>query len=256
MSNFDFLHAKFPELADDGRKAEKYLYLDNEVCMFFISRIFDNAVKYICSFNNVQNDGTKLAEPINELFAKHAVDEGIYWLLKMMRNFRNGNAHNKDYSLNESMILLQMSHILCEWLMENYGDGNYKRSGFIMPQSEQPAPSPAPTPQPQTQQKVPAMPAMSDAEFIKLCIKGTPKQIRTAITNGANVNAKGAQGRTALMNAVIQNPNPQVVDVLIDSGANVNAKNNKGMKALQFVHHNKKLRDTNTHKRLEKLTQN
>ena len=134
--NFDFLAEKFPELAENGRKAEKYLYADNEVCMFFISRIFDNAVKYICSFNDVAVDGTKLAEPINELFQKKAVDESIYLLLEMMRTFRNGNAHNKDYSLNDSMILLQMSHILCEWLMTEYGQTGYQRKGFMMPVSE------------------------------------------------------------------------------------------------------------------------
>ncbi len=131
--NFEFLAGKFPELADYGSKAEKYLYTDNEVCMFFISRIFDNAVKYLCSFNDVIFDGTKLAEPINELFQKKAVDESIYWLLEMMRIFRNGNAHNKNYPLNDSMILLQMSHILCEWLMTEYGNTGYQRRGFIMP---------------------------------------------------------------------------------------------------------------------------
>ena len=68
--NFEFLAGKFPELADYGSKAEKYLYTDNEVCMFFISRIFDNAVKYICNFNDMIIDGTNLAEPINELFQK------------------------------------------------------------------------------------------------------------------------------------------------------------------------------------------
>ena len=133
QSNFNFLAEKFPKLAEYGRKAEKYLYADNEVCMFFISRIFDNVVKYLCAVNNVNNDGIRLAEPINDLFQKNAIDEGVYLLLETMRIFRNGNAHNKDYSLNESMILLQVSHILCEWLMENYGKTGYKRKGFTMP---------------------------------------------------------------------------------------------------------------------------
>ena len=133
LSNFNFLAEKFPKLAEYGRKAERFLYSDNEVCMFFISRIFDNVVKYLCAVNHVNNDGIRLAEPINELFQKNAIDEGVYLLLDMMRTFRNGNAHNKDYSLNESMILLQMSHVLCEWLMETYGKTGYTRKGFTMP---------------------------------------------------------------------------------------------------------------------------
>ncbi len=102
--------------------------------MFFVSRIFDNVAKYLCSVNDVDTDGTKLAEPINELFQKKAIDEGVYLLLEMMRTFRNGNAHDKDYSQNESMILLQVSHMLCEWLMENYGKTGYTRKGFTMPE--------------------------------------------------------------------------------------------------------------------------
>ncbi len=117
--NFDFLRVKFPELAEDGGKAEKYLYADNEVCMFFISRIFNNVVKILSTINGVKNNGTNLAEPLGEMFRENMIDEGTYMLLEMMRNFRNGNAHNKDYSFNESIILLQLSRILCEWLMED-----------------------------------------------------------------------------------------------------------------------------------------
>ena len=240
-SNFVFLAGKFPELAEDGAKAEKYLYADNEVCMFFISRIFDNVVKYLCSVNGVNNDGIRLAEPINDLFQKRAIDEGVYLLLEMMRTFRNGNAHNKDYSLNESMILLQMSHVLCEWLMETYGKTGYTRKGFTMP------PNPAKPAMPQP-------PAMSDSEFVNLCATGTAKKVKAAIINGANVNASKAKGRTALIAAVLANPNPDVIELLIDSGANVNAKSNKGVNALGYAHHNKHLANTKALARLQALT--
>ena len=242
-SNFNFLAEKFPELADDGRKAEKYLYADNEVCMFFISRIFDNVVKYLCSVNGVNNDGIRLAEPINDLFQKNAIDEGVYLLLEMMRTFRNGNAHNKDYSLNESMILLQMSHVLCEWLMESYGKTGYTRKGFTMPQD------PA-KPQP------PAKPAaMSDDAFINLCMTATAQRVKNAITNGANVNATNSKGRTALMLATLKNHHPDVIELLIDSGADVNAKSKKGVNALGYAHHNPYLEEnTRAFARLKSLT--
>ena len=242
-SNFNFLAEKFPELADDGRKAEKYLYADNEVCMFFISRIFDNVVKYLCSVNEVNNDGTKLAEPINDLFQKKAIDEGVYLLLEMMRNFRNGNAHNKDYSLNESMILLQMSHILCEWLMEVYGDSCYQRKGFIMPpNTAKPAPL-QPTPS-----------ATSDEDFLTLCATGTPQQIAAALKNGANVNAANSKGHTALMMAAMHNTHYQVIGLLINSGAEVNAKSKTGINALTYAEKNTHIRDSQTFTRLKSLT--
>ncbi|MBR0150685.1 MAG: DUF4145 domain-containing protein [Synergistaceae bacterium] len=172
--NFAFLRGKFPELADDGEKAEKYLYADNEVCMFFISRIFDNVVKILCSINGVKNNGDNMAGPLAELFKNKAIDQGIFLVLEMMRIFRNGNAHNKDYSLNESLILLQLSHIVCEWLMETHGGSNYRRKGYAVPPREIPAPEAKP---PATVQKPPApkpavKPApMSDKEFVALCAK-------------------------------------------------------------------------------------
>ena len=61
---------------------------NNEVCMFFMSRIFNNIVKYICKFHDVKNNGTNLAEPISELFRNKAIDESIYLTLEMMRAFR------------------------------------------------------------------------------------------------------------------------------------------------------------------------
>ena len=247
--NFDFLKDKFPELARDGEKAEKYLYSgDNEVCIFFISRIFDNAVKLICGFNDVKA-GDNLAEPIRELMERKVIDCGIYLLLEMMRTFRNGNAHNKDYSLNDSIILLQESHILCEWLMETYGGTNYQRKGFSMPPRENNRSVTTSKPVITKAVKV-----LSDDEFIALCTNAAAKKIKAAISSGANPNAKDGRGRTALMFAVLKNSHPDAVDVLIDAGAKVNAKTNKGVKALTYSAHNKNLQGTETLKRLQKLT--
>lgn len=248
--NFAFLRGKFPELADDGEKAEKYLYADNEVCMFFISRIFDNIVKILCSINGVKTNSDHMAGPLSELFKNKAIDEGVYLVLEMMRTFRNGNAHNKDYSLNESLILLQLSHIVCEWLMETHGGTNYRRKGYAVPAREIPAPKanpPATVPKPATPKPAP----MSDKEFVALCAKGTVSQVQAALKKGANPKAKSTKGRTALMMAACSNPHVEVVDILIEAGADVKAKNNRGKTALDYAVQNKKLQGTETLKRLE-----
>ena len=64
---------------------------------------------------------------------------------------------------------------------------------------------------------------MSDADFIMLCGSGSLQQVKDAIKNGANVKAKGFNGRTPLMAAVESNSNPEVVTVLIKAGADVSA---------------------------------
>ncbi|SHN65631.1 Ankyrin repeat-containing protein, partial [Desulfovibrio litoralis DSM 11393] len=66
--------------------------------------------------------------------------------------------------------------------------------------------------------------AMSDEDFIQLCKKGTLEEVKKAIANGANVNAKDIDDRTALMRAVYSNPSPDVIAELIKAGADVNAK--------------------------------
>ena len=46
---------------------------------------------------------------------------------------------------------------------------------------------------------LPALGAMSNEDFIKLCEEGTLQQVKTALIEGADVNAKGKYNRTALM---------------------------------------------------------
>ena len=45
----------------------------------------------------------------------------------------------------------------------------------------------------------PGWAAMSDAEFLNLCQKGTVQEVQAALDAGAAVNAKGEDGMTALM---------------------------------------------------------
>ncbi len=75
-----------------------------------------------------------------------------------------------------------------------------------------------------------AVAAMTDEDFVQLCGKGTVQEIRTALLNGANPNAKDNNGVTALMVATIDNP--EAVSYLLNVGADVNAKTVWGMTAL------------------------
>ena len=80
----------------------------------------------------------------------------------------------------------------------------------------------------------PKRPAMSDAEFVKLCRARDTVKVAEAIRNGANVNAKNKDGRTALFWAVLYD-RTEIVRVLLQNGANVNAKDNNGDTALMWA---------------------
>ncbi len=45
----------------------------------------------------------------------------------------------------------------------------------------------------------PKLPPMSDWDFFQLCMSGDARKVEEAIKNGANVNARGNDERTALM---------------------------------------------------------
>lgn len=82
--------------------------------------------------------------------------------------------------------------------------------------------------------KMPKRPAMSDNDFIKLCRSGNAQEVEEAIMNGANVNASGNDGRTALMWATYYG-HVQTAEVLLQHGADVNAKDKDGLTALIWV---------------------
>ena len=62
----------------------------------------------------------------------------------------------------------------------------------------------------------------------------TPKMIQTLIKFGADVNAKGNDGMTALMWAAHGNKNPEIIKTLLIAGADINA-NNGGLTALMMA---------------------
>lgn len=70
--------------------------------------------------------------------------------------------------------------------------------------------------------------------FLNEAGAGNKERIELFIKAGMDVNAKGVDGNTALMQASV-NDNFEVVKLLIDNGADVNAKGSEGFTALMVV---------------------
>jgi len=81
-----------------------------------------------------------------------------------------------------------------------------------------------------------AFASINDMRFFELCQKGTLQQIKDAINNRANVNARfPITGATPLMWAAAFNPDPEVVVALVNAGADVNAKTISGSTSLSWA---------------------
>jgi ankyrin repeat protein len=81
--------------------------------------------------------------------------------------------------------------------------------------------------------------AMSDAEFLELCITESSEDIQEAIQNGANVNARdGENGPTALMIAANRNSDPNAITVLLKAGADPGVKDDDGQSLQDYFRYN------------------
>lgn len=77
-------------------------------------------------------------------------------------------------------------------------------------------------------------PAISDMEFVKLCREGDTQKVEEAIMNGANVNARGNDGKTALILTSLEG-HTQIAELLLKYGADINAKDDNGRTALSVA---------------------
>ncbi len=82
--------------------------------------------------------------------------------------------------------------------------------------------------------------SLSDSDFFEVCESGTAEDVRKAIKNSANVNAKNKNGETPLMIAVdmgflARGVDSEIIEALLNAGADVNAKDKNGRTALMMV---------------------
>ena len=79
--------------------------------------------------------------------------------------------------------------------------------------------------------------AIGEEDFFELVKTGTPEEVKKAIKEGADVNARTTEeiesfgeveGVTPLIMAAWYNENPEVTKLLLDAGADVNARDKNG----------------------------
>ena len=136
-SNFQFLRDKFPALAELGGLAEKYLYTDANSCLMKLGQIGESVVNLIYSYDKIPSlVGENAASRIVRLKNLGQIDTVLSEQLHALRRARNKAAHENCNSESDGKILLQTAYGVCEWVMEVYGDANYKHVAFVLPKKD------------------------------------------------------------------------------------------------------------------------
>lgn len=140
-SNFFFLEADFPVLAQFGQKAEAYLYSDSNSCLMKLGMIGETIVNLMFTYDRIALPFENTAvNRIATLFREGLLTQDLVDILHALRKARNKAVHDNYASVSDGKSLLQMAHSLCEWFMQTYGDWNYQSQPFVMPVEETAAP--------------------------------------------------------------------------------------------------------------------
>jgi ankyrin repeat protein len=80
-----------------------------------------------------------------------------------------------------------------------------------------------------------AAPSVDNEAFFRICATGTSEEVKRAIENGANVNARNGDGVTPLMFSAVKNEDPGVIHALVRAGAKLDDTYKGGITALMLA---------------------
>ena len=136
MSNFEFLKIEWPLLAKIAESAESYLYNDANASLYKLGVLGEQIVSYMCEINSIEldeDDNTQSAK-IRRLKINRLLPRDIDDILYGLRTNRNKAVHSNYDSFEKACLMLELSHKLCIWFVQTYGEKSIKIAGFVLPE--------------------------------------------------------------------------------------------------------------------------
>lgn len=137
-SNFAFLHEKFPELAELGLLAERYLHSDPQSCLMKAGLLCEGMIRVMLAQDDIPlPERCDAVERINLLQRRDMLPTDVAAAFHLLRKARNKAAHEgTQLPEAKTRILLQIAHSLCGWFFQTYGDEGYRPQAFVPPADE------------------------------------------------------------------------------------------------------------------------
>lgn len=134
-SNFDFLHEKFPELAELGLLAERYLHSDPQSCLMKAGLLCEGMIRVMIAQDDIPlPERCDAVERINILQRRDMLPPDVSAAFHLLRKARNRAAHEGTKPPEgKTLILLQITHSLCGWFFQTYGEEGYRQQPFVAP---------------------------------------------------------------------------------------------------------------------------
>ncbi|WP_412500302.1 DEAD/DEAH box helicase family protein [Shewanella chilikensis] len=137
--NFEMLRHKWPEIADLGALAERYVHNDPETSLVKQRNMIELIVRWLYREERLpQGYRPNLFDLIKGDTFVSVIPAPIVEKLDILRQFGNKAAHGEKCNTKQSVWLLQECWLISSWLYVRYDNGNQAECGvFKTPEAEQ-----------------------------------------------------------------------------------------------------------------------
>lgn len=142
-SNFAFLRETFPELAELGILAERYVRSDPQSCVMKAGLLCESMIRVMFALDDITlPDHCDAVERIDILQRRGVLSSEVAAAFHLIRKARNKAAH-EGLTLPETttLSLLRITHSLCGWFFQTYGDESWRQQDFVSPSEEEDSPA-------------------------------------------------------------------------------------------------------------------
>ncbi|MBR1437613.1 MAG: ankyrin repeat domain-containing protein [Synergistaceae bacterium] len=124
QSRFECLGEQFPKLSDYGRKAEKSMASDPNICLLNLGLIAEIITGILCRKNNIPDT----PEKFNALIQKKIIPDNIYQKILTLIEIKNDASNDSCDSKSACSRLMFTAEELCRWFVTEKADGKF---GFL-----------------------------------------------------------------------------------------------------------------------------